>query len=248
MSGDLISLRLLLATDVASEENLWRQGVALASVPIEFSAADAEAGARELSGGEVDICVIDSKLAAADKALVLKAARAVTPTPFVALSAPNGATHLEGSDGTLAKPVSAEDARQLVELCIRIKVPTRVLIVDDSRTIRGIVRKILAASRFAFDIHEAEQGIAALGQLRTGNFGIVFLDYNMPDLNGFETLSEIKRESPNVAVIIMTSQTSDGLADRARAGGALAFLKKPFFPADIDSVLIGYYGLSKPPQ
>ncbi|OYW01343.1 MAG: hypothetical protein B7X11_04105 [Acidobacteria bacterium 37-65-4] len=36
-------------------------------------------------------------------------------------------------------------------------------------------------------------------------FGLVFLDYNMPGFDGFETLSEIKRETPNVAVVMMTT-------------------------------------------
>ena len=68
--------------------------------------------------------------------------------------------------------------------------------VDDSGTMRSIVRKILSASRFALEVQEAEEGIAALGLLRTGNFGIVFLDYNMPGLNGFETLSESNVKFP----------------------------------------------------
>ncbi len=104
---------------------------------------------------------------------------------------------------------------------------------------RSIVRKILSASRFALEVQEAEEGIAALGLLRTGNFGIVFLDYNMPGLNGFETLSEIKREIPGVAVVMMTSTLDNAIADRAHASGALAFLKKPFYPKDIDAVLGG---------
>ena len=76
--------------------------------------------------------------------------------------------------------------------------------------------------------------MAALDQLRTGKFGMVFLDYNMPGLNGFETLAEIKRDNPNVAVVMMTSALDNAVADRAQAAGALAFLKKPFYPADID--------------
>ena len=111
---------------------------------------------------------------------------------------------------------------------------------------RSIVRKILSASRFALDVHEAAEGIAALNQLRSGNFGLVFLDYNMPGFNGLETLSEIKRESPNVAVVMMTSTVDNAIADRAHAAGALAFLKKPFYPADIDAVLERYYGLHVP--
>jgi CheY-like chemotaxis protein len=196
MSGDLVSLRLLLAASVPSEHDLWRRGAALASVPIDFSADDAATCCKVLAKGGVDICVIDSKLSAADKDAVLKAARAIAPTPFVAMSAPKGAARLEGSDGTLNAPTDAEAARKVVETCIRTKIPTRVLIVDDSGTIRSIVRKILSASRFAMHCHEAEEGIAALNQLRNGNFGMVFLDYNMPGLNGIETLSEIKRERP----------------------------------------------------
>ena len=58
------------------------------------------------------------------------------------------------------------------------------------------MRKILAASRFALDVHEASEGVAALDQLRKARFGMVFLDYNMPGFNGFETLAEIKRARP----------------------------------------------------
>jgi DNA-binding response OmpR family regulator len=247
MSGDFISLRMLLVCAVPSEQELWRQGAALASVPIEFAAADAAGAGKTLAKGGVDICVIDSKLPSDDKEAALNAARAVEPAPFVVLAAPNALGRLQGSDGTLTKPTNPEDARKAVEMCVRVKVPTRVLIVDDSRTMRSIVRKILSASRFALDIFEAEEGTAALNELRGGNFGMVFLDYNMPGLNGFETLSEIKRESPNVAVVMMTAKMDDAMAGRARASGALSFLKKPFYPADIDAILTRFYGLSMQP-
>jgi CheY-like chemotaxis protein len=244
MSGDLVSFGLLLISPVPSEQSLWREGAGLASVPIEFAAADAAAACKKLAKGGIDICVIDSKLTNDGKEAVLKAARAVAPTPFVVLSAPNAQGRLAGSDGTVSKPGSPEDARKLVELCIRVKVPTRILVVDDSGTMRSIVRKILSGSRFALDIDEAEEGIAALNQLRSGKFDMVFLDYNMPGLNGFETLSEIKRETPKVAVVMMTADADDAIASRARAGGALAFLKKPFYPSDIDAVLSRFYGMS----
>ncbi len=243
MSGDLISLRLLLVSAVPSEQNLWRQAAALASVPIEYIAADAVAAGKALAAGGVDICVVDARLATNDCEAVLNAARVSAPAPFVAAVASGGAS-LNGADARFDKAASPEEARKLVELCIRTRMPTRVLVVDNSGTIRSIVRKILSASRFTLHVHEAEEGIAALNQLRSGSFGMVFLDYNMPGLNGIETLLEIKRETPNVAVVMMTSQMDNAIADRARSAGALAFLKKPFFPADIDSVLARYYGLS----
>ena len=80
--------------------------------------------------------------------------------------------------------------------------------------------------------------------MRSGNFGLVFLDYNMPGLNGIETLSEIKRER---AACRGRDDDLDArqraIADRAHLSGALAFLKKPFYPADIDAVLERHYGL-----
>ena len=146
----------------------------------------------------------------------------------------------------LVKPQSLEQARRLAEICIRTKIPTRVMIVDDSSTMRSIVRKILTASRFALDIYEAAEGISALNELREGRFGLVFLDYNMPGLNGLETLSEIRRESSNVAVVMITSVVDPAVAERAHAIGALAFLKKPFYPSDIDGVLERYYCVHLP--
>lgn len=246
MSGELVSLRMLVISAARPDRELWRQGAAMASVPVEFSAEDAASATGTLARGNIDICVLDAALPDAYKAGVIKAARAARPTPLVFVSAPYGSARFEGADGMLTRPASVEDARKLAELCIRAKVPTRVLIVDDSGTMRSIVRKILSASRFPLDVYEAAEGIGALNQLRGGKFGLVFLDYNMPGLNGFETLSEIKRESPDVAVVMMTSTVSNAIADRAHASGALAFLKKPFFPADIDAVLERYYGLYLP--
>ena len=66
-----------------------------------------------------------------------------------------------GGDGVLTKPASVDEARAQAEICIRAKLPTRVLVVDDSGTMRSIVRKILSASRFPLDVHEAAEGIAA---------------------------------------------------------------------------------------
>jgi hypothetical protein len=54
MSGDLVSLGLLLISAVPSEQNLWREGAALASVPIEFAAA----ARKKLAKGGIDICKI----------------------------------------------------------------------------------------------------------------------------------------------------------------------------------------------
>jgi len=124
-----------------------------------------------------------------------------------------------------------------------VRLPSRVLVVDDSATMRSIVRKLLSASRFRLEIAEAEDGIQALKQMGAGRFDFVVLDYNMPGLNGVETLSEIKRQYPRVGVVMMSSAQDEGVAERARAAGAAAFLRKPFYASDIDAVLHSVYGL-----
>jgi DNA-binding response OmpR family regulator len=243
MSDDLVSLRMLLVAVVPSHQELWRQGTALASVPIDFEAADAAAARAMLAKGGVDICVLDDELDDADKTSVIKAARKAGSGPLIFLSAPRGSRRPDNIDGLLAKPASAAAARKLAEICIRAKMPTQVLIVDDSETMRGIVRKILAASRFELDIHEAEDSGAALNQLRNGKFGMVFLDYSMPSLNGTDILQGIKRESPQTAIVMMTTALDKPAAGSRRLSGTLALLTKPFFPVDVDAVLARYFGL-----
>ena len=244
MSGDLVSIRLVCVAAAQPLLSLWQQGAAMASVPVEFSAAltSFEAAAR-LGLGETDICIVDVALSFAERAQVIAAARKAVPPPFIVGCTPQVGAHIDGVDRMLPRPGKPEDARQLLEVCLRVKVTTRVLVVDDSTTMRSIVRKILTASRFALDVHEADEGHAALDRVREGHFGLVFLDYNMPGFDGIETLSEIKRANPGVAVVIMTSTLDNAVADRARAAGALAFLKKPFYPADVDALLERHFGL-----
>ncbi len=244
MGGDLVSLRMLVIAVAPSQQALWRKGAVMASIPIDFTAAGAVPAVAALKNGGVDICIVDAALSAADKAAVTEAARAARPAPLLFASLARGTPRPDNVDGVLARPANA--ACKLAEICARGKIPTRVLIVDDSSTTRNVVRKILSVSRFALDVHEAAEGIAVLEQLGTGRFNLVFLDYNMPRFNGIETLPEIKRLAPNVSVVMMTAPVDNVVVDRAQASGALAFLRKPFYPADIDAVLERHFGLHMP--
>jgi CheY-like chemotaxis protein len=243
MSGDLVSLHLFLVSAAPPQRDLWREGATQASVPIEFDVGDAAAARVALRRGGVDICVLDGELAAADRASVIKAARAAKSAPMLFVTMPRGSARPSDVDGALARPANAGQARKSVEICIRARMPTPVLIVDDSDTMRGIVRKILAASRFELDIHEAEDGSDALERLRKNDIGVVFLDYNMPGLNGADILLGIKRQSPHAAIVMMSASLKRGASGRPHLSGALGFLKKPFYPADVDAVLERYFGL-----
>lgn len=246
MSGDLVTLRLLLVAAEPPHQELWREGALQASVPIDFEARDAAAAKAALSKGDVDICVLDAELDDIGKASVIKAARAKKPTPLVFVSAPKGSARPDNIDGALRKPATAVDARKAIDICIRARLPTPVLIVDDSDTMRGMVRKILAASRFDLEIHEAGDSTATLERLRNGDIGLVFLDYNMPGLNGADILSGLKRHYPEVAIVMMGSELKRGTTGRPHLSRTLAMLKKPFYPADVDAVLKRYFGLQGP--
>jgi CheY-like chemotaxis protein len=247
--GDLISVRLLAVSGLAADRDLLRRAAGLIAVPldmIEVESASAARSALALAKQDFDIVLLASELA--DKTACIEAARSAPRPPFVILVAPNGASSEQSAvgadvDGVVAKPTSIEQARAVIERCIRVRLPKRVLVVDDSATMRGIVRKLLSASRFRLEIAEAQEGIEALKQIGAGKFDFVFLDYNMPGLNGVETLSEIKRQYPRTGVVIMTSTQDEAVAERERIARAAAFLKKPFYAADIDAVLNSVYGL-----
>jgi DNA-binding response OmpR family regulator len=245
--SDLVSLRILLVSGSDRDRDVLRHAAAAATVPIDVFEAATAAGARPmLVKNQIDIAFLDAATPEAERATFIGDAKAARPQPFVLLVV-KSQEEVErfagaGADGIMVRPANAEEARSLFERSLRVRMPSRVLVVDDSATMRGIVRKILAASRYRLDIGEAEEGVEALRQISTGRFDLVFLDYNMPGLNGVETLSEIKRQFPDLAVVFMTSTTDDELVKRARASGAAAFLKKPFYPADIDALLDSILG------
>jgi DNA-binding NtrC family response regulator len=244
MSHDLVSLTMTVIGMADAERELWREAATMSSIPVDFSICDAADGVAALGNGGADICILDGTLPEPVMATTLTSIGALRPAPHVFVCAGRQGPRPDGVMSVLEKPATADEARKIVERCLRTKMPTRVLIVDDSGTLRSIVRKILSASRFPLDTHEAGEGRAALERLRRENFGIVFLDHNMPGLDGLATLCEIKRETPDVAVVMMTTTVEEPVVERARAAGAFGFLKKPFYPADIDRVLDRYYGFT----
>jgi CheY-like chemotaxis protein len=242
MTDELFSLRVVAASASKDDRDLLRNAAAAAKVPIEIVEAENGASACGALLRAVDLVFLDDALGADEVARVAAAARAAPKPPFTVLLAPPPSGVPFETDALAVKPTDIEEAKCLVNGAIRTRRPTRVLVVDDSSTMRSIVRKTLAATRFPLDVTEAAQGLEAIALARAAAFDIVLVDYNMPDFNGLETIAEFRREKRCVTFVLITSAQDQALADRARAGG-VAFLKKPFFPADIEAVLCGFYGL-----
>ena len=241
MSDYLLSAQAVVVSAANERRDLLRQAAAVATLPVEIIDADgAASAARSLAG--VDLVLLDADLGSEQIRRVVAAARGAAKPPFTVPLAAGAALAPFPTDALAAKPSLLEEAKLLMERMPRVRLPSRVLIVDDSATMRSIVRKILAATRFPLDIVEAAQGMEAIEQGREADFNIVFLEYNMPGFSGLETMAEFRRENRRPTFVLMTSTADDAVALRARAQGA-AFLKKPFFPADIEAVLCRFYGL-----
>lgn len=243
MIDDLMLLKVLVAADGATERNLWRQAAGQASVPVEIleASSPAEVGVLLQQSG-ADIVLICAELTGARDLAI--AAQAHISAPFVVVVLPyDQPIKVQDNIGTVLRPTQPEQAQDILNNAIRARMPLRVMIVDDSATMRSLVRKILDATLFKLTVEDAAEGVAALARMKSGLVDIVFLDHNMPGLSGIETLTEIKREMPHVAVVMMTSQMEPAVIAKAKAAGVAGFLKKPFYPRDVNEVLTRHYGL-----
>ncbi|WP_298927219.1 chemotaxis response regulator CheY [uncultured Ramlibacter sp.] len=105
----------------------------------------------------------------------------------------------------------------------------KFLIVDDFSTMRRIVRNLLKEAGFA-NADEAEDGVAALAKLRAGSFDFVVSDINMPNMNGFELLAQIRADAALKAlpVLMITAEARKEDIVMAAQIGASGYIVKPF--------------------
>ena len=103
---------------------------------------------------------------------------------------------------------------------------SKILIIDDSATIRGKVREALLAT--GHEIVEAADGVEGLERLRAGDVALALCDINMPRLSGLEVLAELQRSGSTTPVVMLTTELSPSMMQRARACGAKGWIVKPF--------------------
>jgi len=108
-----------------------------------------------------------------------------------------------------------------------------VLVVDDDQALRGLFMTLLSKS--GFEVDTANDGRVAFDQIHRHPYSVILLDLMMPEVNGFELLERLQRDSPALLsrVIVMTgaSQRSIQNLDTTRVWG---LIRKPF---DIDNLV-----------
>lgn len=114
----------------------------------------------------------------------------------------------------------------------------RFLVVDDFSTMRRIVRNLLKESGYA-EADEAEDGVVALGKLRASKFDFVVSDINMPNMNGFQLLAEIKKDEKlkHIPVLMVTAEARKEDIVAAAQQGAAGYIVKPFTKATLEDKL-----------
>jgi two-component system chemotaxis response regulator CheY len=110
-----------------------------------------------------------------------------------------------------------------------MKTSKKVLIVDDSPTVRQQVGQALQLA--GFQVLEAGDGVEGTAKVNSDpSIGMVILDVNMPRMSGLEMLERIKQDAQNTAlqVIMLTSEGQRAMIERARNAGAKGWIVKPF--------------------
>ena len=138
-------------------------------------------------------------------------------------------------------PVPLVGGFPMTEALNRERAHARVLVVDDDAEMRALLRRTLE-----FDGHqvtERDRGMHVLAALRELPFDLIILDKEMPGMTGFDLLPMLRREFPEVPVLLVTAFGGHRVESSALRLGATSYLEKPFRLSQlreaVDGLLLG---------
>ena len=108
-----------------------------------------------------------------------------------------------------------------------------ILIADDHAVVRHGIRQIVAADREMTVVGEARNGADLLNLIGGSKVDVIVLDISMPGRNGLETLKDIKRQYPELPVIILSMYPEDQYAVRVLRSGAAGYMTKESAPEEL---------------
>ncbi len=115
----------------------------------------------------------------------------------------------------------------------------RVLIVEDSPTMRALLNSALEGLEPPVKITEASSGFEALRRLPRESFDLIITDINMPDINGLELVSFVKSNDAyrSIPLVIVSTESSERDREKGVELGADAYLVKPFEPEHLREIV-----------
>jgi two-component system, chemotaxis family, chemotaxis protein CheY len=117
----------------------------------------------------------------------------------------------------------------------------KILIVDDSKGMRGVVRRTLRAAGIgAHTCDEASNGLEALRAIHEFKPDVVLTDWNMPEMSGLELIKTLREAGNPIRVGFITSEGTDDMKQAAMGAGANFVLVKPVSPDAIKAAFQGF--------
>ena len=103
----------------------------------------------------------------------------------------------------------------------------KILVVDDSAFMRMMLKDILVKEKYEIvgEVNDGKHAVAKYMELKPD---LVTMDMIMPEMNGIDTVKEIKKTDPNAKIIMVSAMGQQSLVDEAIQAGALGFIVKPF--------------------
>jgi DNA-binding NtrC family response regulator len=245
------TISMLIADDSHTIQQMLIDAARTSKLPMRLSATD---NGRDcltlLNSSNIDLAFIDVHMPELSGTEAFWSARKQGIKTFVTLmSNPPAAEAIEVAIRLQAyeflfKPFTPDDVLAIIKTYTRISSPTRVLVVDDSASVRQIVHRIVRGSVFNCDISEASDGEMALALCRRSQFDVVFIDCNMPGLSGLATMKLLAILQPSLKIVMISADCDAGRD--AEESGTCTFLQKPFNSEDVDKVLHAAFGLRSP--
>lgn len=123
-----------------------------------------------------------------------------------------------------------------------------ILIIDDSATTRAVIKKTLNLGGIPLgEIHEAGNGQEGLNCLQEHWIDLVFVDINMPVMNGVEFVQK-KNEDPShksIPVVVVSTDNTQARMEQLSAHGVQAFVRKPFTPEELKKIIADVLGVTQ---
>ncbi len=249
-------IRILVADDSSVAREVIKSGIAVHRKTRYFEVDSVDNGRAALSvlkSKPIDIAFIDINMPGMNGPEIVASLHDTQSTNCLAVAVSSNMDQRSenvfkqfGVYHFLKKPFRQEDVAEIVSAYITMTMTYRVLIVDDSATMRKMARRILEGSRFDFEITEADCAQSALRALAAGKFKLVLTDYHMPGGDGIELAGAIRDLSSKIGIYMMSTNDTTYLERSAAFVGISGFLKKPFTPEDIDTIMHQHLDLDAP--
>ena len=115
-----------------------------------------------------------------------------------------------------------------------------ILVVDDSVTVRAVIRKTLGVAEVPVgELYEAGDGAEALEILKDAWVDLVFADINMPVMTGVEMVEKMAEDGllKSIPVVVVSTEGSKTRIEELKAKGISAYIRKPFTPEEVKLVV-----------